>query len=100
MLYRLIASTVATLEDFQSHRNLDPERHFSNATECELWSVSLWTTVEKCRQLRKKRPHKGKSIATVRMSPATGVTKAKPTGHVSWWRCAACDPLPLTAFLE
>lgn len=99
-LYRLIRTPSPDAEDFRSHQDLHPDRHYTSCTPCQARSLSLWTTLDQCRSLRRTKPHKSKSIATVVVAPNSGVTKSRDTGHVHWWRCAAYDPLSATAYLE
>src|SRR5687767_10404231 len=98
-LYRLVAANPPSIEDFRSHRYVDPEKYF-NASECATRSVSIWMSIERCRKLLLLPTHKGKRIAAIVIAPNSGAVSKKTNGHVSWWRCAAYDPVPTAKVVE
>ena len=99
-MYRLMAGTAPTADDFRSHRSLYPDKQF-NTTDCRARSVSVWTCVERCQQLLLHPAHKSKSIASVVIAPGSGALTARgQLGHCCWWLCGAYDPVSHAAVVE
>lgn len=96
VLFHLVATDPPTEEDFQSQRELHPDRHFQGVTECVARSLSNWTDFSKCNDLRKIGRHKKKLVGRIQLAPNSGAISTRPDGHVSWWPCKGFDPVSAT----
>ena len=91
VLFHLVATDPPTIDDFRSQRELQPDKHFEDVSECVTRSLSNWLDYSKCNSLRKNRRHRPKRIARVQLAPDSGVIWTRDDGHVSWWPCGAFD---------
>ncbi len=98
VVYRLVTTNPATIEDFRSQRFMTPDKRF-RASDCVARALSVWSTAEKCRAARKWPAQKQKVVASVLLAQNTGSLLPSASGHLSWWRCSAFDPLPRTNVL-
>ena len=94
--FRVVRTIPPTDCDFVSQRALYPERPFS-VPECQARAVSLFLVRKSASGVLKLPRFKGGAIVPLTLPRTAGVTKktgGKP-GHVSWWRRANFDPVPL-----
>lgn len=92
--YRLAENTDIKCSDFWSHRKLWPKKQFK-VPECRARSVSVFSEIDACADLRKLKVHEGKSVVSIVLNKESG--KVQQTGHslfhYSWWRALHFDPL-------
>lgn len=94
--FRVVRSIPPTDCDFVSHRALHPNRAFP-VPECQARAVSLYLIRNSASKILKLPRYKGGSIVSLALPSSAGLTKKTPgkPGHVSWWRQANFDPVPL-----
>lgn len=86
-VYRAIASSPATEEDFKSHRELFPNKFFS-VTECQARSLSVHDNIAETEKL-KKLPRFRDSFFVMELELSAGdglILKTNGPHHYSWWR--------------
>lgn len=92
--YRLAESPEIKCSDFWSHRKLWPKKLFK-VPECRACSVSVFSEIDACTDLRKLKIHQGKPVVAIILNNDSG--KVQQTGnnifHYSWWRALNFDPL-------
>ena len=97
IFYRMIEGLVPCQEDFHSERKRNPQRKISD--ECIARAVSLFDTIESCKQLRLLPYHRnrfsGKPMAEIILDADCGVISqtGKNPHHFSWWLVEGYDPL-------
>lgn len=96
--YRLV-SEPPTEADFIPYSRLYPNRNFANL-ECQARALSVYKSIDECKQLRKAPAFRNMKLAVVHITPADGVVKCTPNGqsktHYSWWRSASCQTINYT----
>lgn len=93
-LYRIVAPTGPSAEDYDAEATLDPAIHITTNNACRAKSLSLWNSEDRVRKIQKMPRHQGGRIVLVRLPNGAGVIVANyQTGHYSWWRCGAFDPV-------
>lgn len=99
--YRLIDAPRISCKDFWSHRKIWPNKKF-NAPECRARSVSVFSEIESCDNLRKLKLHSNKKIASIMLVSSSG--KIQKSGqdkyHYSWWRALDFDPLAMSELIS
>lgn len=99
VFWRLFPKDPITSNDFDSQYHKDNNRKFPD--DCEARAVSLFTTKEKCEDIRKfRRMSHLKYVASVEISPGSGKYKVAKSGHVNWWIYQKFDPLASCSALE
>lgn len=92
-LFRLVTTIPPTSLDFLSRRGLNPDKHFTDHSECTNVALSIWTTAEKCSRQRRFSSMRERLIAKVVLLPGSGAIRNRGAGHFSWWRCGAFDAI-------
>lgn len=99
--YRAVRTYPPHEGDFVSQRALQPTRQFQ-VSECTARAVSLFLEAAICFTLLKLPLYTGGRVVRLELPKDAGVVKVtRPTkGHVSWWRRAGFDPIPLATGVE
>lgn len=96
--YRLV-SNPPTTEDFMPQSRKFPTKKFGKK-ECQARAISLFRSIEDCKNVRKLPAHKNEQVAKVHINKIDGVVLSTPTAlyesHVSWWRAIKCQILNYT----
>ena len=90
-MFRFVKADPPVANDFKSHRELGffvPQ----TVTDCEARSVSLFATLEKCKEMRKLPRLRAMRIARLTLKREWGVVKHRGL-HVDWWPCKKSEPL-------
>lgn len=89
--YRLTSASALCDEDFHSHKKLgkwSPNVNTKPKECCKACAVSVWNSLDKCKDLLKLPSHRGERVIRVIIRPHEG--PYKQTGgdrrHFSWWR--------------
>jgi len=93
VLYRNVRAIPPMAEDFRSLHEIGRSKP-ENVSECRWRGVSLWTTIEQCRNVAKIPAFRRQgltTIASVSLTPDSGAIERRPDGHVCWWQCGAVD---------
>jgi hypothetical protein len=90
--FRMAGAFPPTAGDFRTQHELGRTR-YPNVTECEWRGLSLWNTVERCEILRKFKVFRASALVQVTLVPDAGAVARRPDGHITWWQCAAYDPV-------
>lgn len=90
--YRLAKNYPPAIEDFYSHRNLYPNKKFGD--ECKARSLSIFNSIDGCRNLLKMPLHRDKVIVKIRLDGLSGVIlkTGKNKEHYSWWMSINFNP--------
>lgn len=104
VVYRAVHPDVDPAGDFQSVRQESPDFHDSEADECILCGVTVFTTREAARKaLKHGKGHKwaGKRVGMLTLTAGAGAIlrtyRGQPTErgeHWTWWPARDFDPLP------
>ena len=92
--YRIAKGNPATSSDFFSQRKLAPEKIFKGKgiDECITNAISVFSTVEDARRLKKLPKFKNATIAEIKLKPSDGkIKKTFRNSHYSWWRSITFD---------
>ena len=96
--YRLV-SLPPTEADFIPYSRLFPNKNFADL-ECQARAISVFKSLDECKQMMKSPAFKSKKVAVVHITPEDGVVKCTPNGqnksHYSWWRAATCQTINYT----
>ena len=83
-------------KDFFSVRKLQPNRNFRRISECETLGLSVFDTLDACRNAGRLRGLQHKQVARVTLPPECGVVlQTGGPAHYSWWLKAAFDPVSI-----
>ncbi|MHA3771430.1 hypothetical protein ACXR0O_07825 [Verrucomicrobiota bacterium sgz303538] len=93
LVFRLVKSNPATLEDFRSQREERPQAVFTGVTECQARGISVFTerrdAAEKVLRLPKFRKY---SICQVMLTAGAGrIQQTFQPSHHTWWPMVAFD---------
>lgn len=95
--YRMIFPDGPTDRDYDVDLGLDSKRYIPPSDECASRAISLYVALRGVRRALKLPRHKTKVAASVTLRAGAGVLGSiGKHGHVSWWRCAAFDPVQHT----
>lgn len=93
--YRLVSQS-PTMEDFTPQSRKFPSKKFGKK-ECQARAISVFRSIEDCRNVNKLPAHRNEKVAMVRIEKKDGVVMSTPSAlyksHVSWWRSAKCQIL-------
>ena len=89
LLFRFINRPHPTLKDFQSYYDLKPDKDW-NGKECQARGLSVYKTVEDCRDVAIKVPGlRKKQIAIGTINDSCGLLAHTPSTtserHFTWW---------------
>ncbi len=86
-LYRLVKTVPPTNEDFEINKRCRSNRNF-RLSECITKSISLSTSIDRLRALKKLPLHRDEQIIKVLLLRKDGLIKQtfKDPSHHSWWR--------------
>lgn len=100
VLFRNTLANTPDVNDFLSQRETYPDKTFLGVTECETRALSMWSTIERCRALRKLKKFRHTAIAALSLTPDAGAIMRRADGHVAWWCCGAFDPVAASLIVE
>ena len=94
LVFRLVRTHPATLDDFRSQRAEKPDAVFKGITECQARGLSVHTERRDCTKLLKLPRLRTMIVATLRLvAPAGRLQKTFQPSHHTWWPLADFDIL-------
>lgn len=101
IMYRLIEYDTPTEEDFHSHRKLNPNKPFKNASrECAARGLSLFSDPNEARR-RTKKTMKNYRLCILRLYSGAGkILKTYGPHHYTWWPFVDFDILSICEVVQ
>jgi hypothetical protein len=97
VFYRAVFTFPPTERDFYSQRKLRPDRQCGN--ECEARALSMFSTLDGCRRLKKLYFFKNHLIVSFTLGTQSGLIRESPSqigeAHCDWWLAAQFNPISL-----
>lgn len=94
LVFRLVRTHPATLDDFRSQREEKPDAVFKGVTECQARGLSVYTARHDCAKLLKLPHLRTRAVATLRLVAAAGrLQQTFQPSHHTWWPLADFDIL-------
>jgi len=97
IFFRAVLTFPPTEIDFQSQRKQQPNKFYSN--ECEARALSMFSTLDGCKRLKKYTYFKNHFIVSLILSKECGLIKENPSciseTHYDWWLASKFDPISI-----
>lgn len=94
IVFRIVQTNPATLDDFRSQRELRPNASFPGVSECRARGVSVHADRADSEKLRKLPRFQSSLVCKVRLEGGAGrIQQTGKPSHHTWWPLAAFDIL-------
>lgn len=93
-VYRLVRTLPPTDSDFRSQRQEQPDRAFTNVSECQARGLSVFASAEEARKKLASKRFRGMHVCRVRLRNGAGrILRTGGGSHHTWWPFAEFDIL-------